>query len=39
VGVDEDEDVRDCLGEWERVFEGVPGMWVGINDDGEEGWG
>lgn len=37
VGVDEDEDVGDCLGEGEAGFEGGPGAWVGVDDDGEEG--
>lgn len=36
VGVDEDEDVGDRLGEWERLFQDVPGMWVCIDYNCEE---
>lgn len=36
MGVDEDEDVGDGLGEGEGVFEKRPGMRVCIDDDGEE---
>lgn len=39
MGVYEDQDVGDCFGEWEGVFEEGPGVWVCVDDYGEEGWG
>ena len=39
VGVEEDEDVGDGGGEGKGGVEEGPGVWVGVDDDGEEGGG